>query len=296
MPEISIVVTTVNDAHAIDRCLKALEKQQGDVDAEIIVVGGDRAETAERLRHDFPHIKFLHYPERLSIPELRALGEAQATGEIIAVTEDRCVASKNWLAEISRAHSRGYPVVGGTIEPDGIEGLLNWAVYLCEYSGLMLPIPEGEVSAVAGNNASYRREVLARADMEVKKNCWEFFLHEEMQQAGIKFLCAPTVVVHKNIDFGFLYFLGQRFHYSRSFAGMRRVKMTAPRRAFYAALAPALPMLMLWRIARQVFRKRRYRMKFLLALPLLSAFMISYAAGEFAGYLFGMGTSLLKVE
>lgn len=296
MPKISIVVTAVNGAGAIDRCLKALENQQGDVDTEIIVVGGDREETADRLRRNFPRIKFIHYSERLSIPELRALGAAQATGEIIVVTEDRCVAAENWLVEISRAHTRGYPVVGGTIEPDGIEGILNWAVYLCEYSGLMLPIPEGETSGVAGNNASYRREVLARADVEAKKNCWEFFLHEELQQAGIKFLCAPTVVVRKNIDFGFLYFLGQRFHYSRSFAGMRRAKMTAPRRAIYAVLAPALPMLMLWRIAQQVFRKRRYRKKFLLALPLLSAFMFSYAAGEFAGYLFGMGTSLLKVE
>jgi hypothetical protein len=259
-------------------------------------VGGDRAETADRLRRDFPRVKFLHCPERLSIPELRAIGKAQATGEIIAVMEDRCAAAENWLAEISRAHSRGYQVVGGTIEPDGIEGILNWAVYLCEYSGLMLPIPEGEVNGVAGNNASYRREVWERLDPEVKKNRWEYFIHEELRRGGIKFFCAPTAVVRKNINFSFPYFLRQRFHYSRSFAGMRRIKMTPGRRAIYAALAPVLPPLMLWRIARQVFRKRRYRKKFLLALPLLSAFMISYAAGEFAGYVFGMGTSLLKVE
>jgi hypothetical protein len=72
--------------------------------------------------------------------------------------------------------------------------------------------------------------------------------------------------------------------------------MTPPQRAIYAAIAAALPALMLWRIAQQVFHKRRYRKKFLLALPLLSVFMTSYAAGEFAGYLFGSGASLLKVE
>jgi glycosyltransferase involved in cell wall biosynthesis len=296
MPKISIVVTAINGAATIARCLKALERQQGDINAEIIVVGGDDPETAERIRCDFPRIKFLRQTERLSIPALRAIGAAQATGEIIVVTEDRCEADDNWLAEIDRAHARGYPVVGGAIEPDGIKGILNWAVYLCEYSGIMLPIQDGETGGAAGNNASYRREILERVDANVRKNCWEYFLHEELRKSGVKFLSAPSVIVRKNIDFSFFYFLGQRFHYSRSFAGMRRGMMTPPQRAIYAAIAAALPALMLWRIAQQVFHKRRYRKKFLLALPLLSVFMTSYAAGEFAGYLFGSGASLLKVE
>jgi hypothetical protein len=77
---------------------------------------------------------------------------------------------------------------------------------------------------------------------------------------------------------------------------MRRAKLTTPQCAIYAAITPGLPALMLWRIAQQVIHKRRYRKEFLLALPLLGVFMVSYAAGEFAGYLFGSGASLLKVE
>jgi hypothetical protein len=42
--------------------------------------------------------------------------------------------------------------------------------------------------------------------------------------------------------------------------------------------------------------KKRHVKEFLIALPLLSIFMISYAFGEFVGYLFGPGQSLLKVE
>src|SRR5262245_29877004 len=150
MPKISIVVTAINGVATIDRCLKALERQQGDINAEVIVVGGHDSETAERIRCDFPQITFLRQTERLSIPELRAIGAAHATGEIIVVTEDRCVADDNWLAEISRAHSREFPVVGGAIEPDRIEWVLNWAVYLCEYSGIMLPVPDGPTGGVAG--------------------------------------------------------------------------------------------------------------------------------------------------
>jgi GT2 family glycosyltransferase len=296
MPKLSVVVTAVNGSPAIDRCLKALEKQRGAVDPEILVVGCREEKTAERLRREFPRVKFLRAPERLSIPELRAVGAGQASGEIVVVTEDRCAATDDWLSEISRAHQQGHSVAGGPIEPDGISGILNWAVYLCEYSGLMLPMPEGEVGGVAGNNASYRKDVLERVGFEFRKNRWEYFLHEELRKGGIKIHCSPTIVVRKNIDFSFTYFMGQRFYYSRSFAGMRREQMSAPQRLFYAGITPALPALMLLRIARQIFQKGRYRKEFLLALPILSLFMTSYAAGEFAGYLLGSGDSLLKVE
>jgi len=64
----------------------------------------------------------------------------------------------------------------------------------------------------------------------------------------------------------------------------------------YLPGSPLIPGLMLWRIGREVFRKKRFRMLFLLSLPLLGAFLTSYAVGEFAGYLLGGGDSLLKVE
>ncbi|MGH9839345.1 MAG: glycosyltransferase [Blastocatellia bacterium] len=296
MPKISVVVTAINGFPELNRCLKALANQRGAPDAEVIVVGSALNGLVEYVTVNFPGVKVISREERVTIPELRATGMSRAAGEIVAITEDRCVPAENWLKAIDKAHQSEYEVVGGAVEPDDIEGILNWAVYLCEYSSLMLPVPEGEVAGVAGNNSSYRREALNRVSEKIKNNYWESFLHEELRRNGVKILFTPWMLVSKNIDFTLSYFLGQRFHYSRSFAGMRGERATMLQRLIYAAMTPGLPLLMTLRIARQVFQKRRRRKEFLLSLPLLAAFMASYAAGEFVGYLSGPGRSLLKVE
>src|SRR5262249_42857904 len=116
------------------------------------------------------------------------------------------------------------------------------------------------------------------------------------QARGERLLQVPAIVVRKEKRFTFGYFIKQRFYFSRSFAGMRRAQLSSGRRLIYLAGSPLLPALMLWRIGREVFRKRRLRMHFLLSLPLLATFLVSYAIGEFVGYLSGGSDSLMKVE
>ncbi|MDQ3255804.1 MAG: glycosyltransferase [Acidobacteriota bacterium] len=280
----------------IDECLRALEDQRGDFDAEIIVVSCCGNSTSEHIKRNFPRVKLIQLSERLGIPQLRAVGMSHATGDIIAITEDCCIPCENWFEEIIKAHRSGYDAVGGPIENGSTNRILNWAVYLCEYSYMMLPITYSEVSSIAGNNSSYKRETLDMVDESIKRDYWEFFLHQELRKLDVKFLTVPAIVVVKKKEFTFLYFLTQRFHFSRSFAGMRSRLISPSRRAISALFSPALPFLMTWRIAQQVFQKKRYYKEFLLSLPLLAIFMVSYAAGEFTGYVFGSGKSLEKVE
>jgi len=296
LPQISVVIACVNGLPSIAECLDALRKQQGDVAAEIIVVNCCQDGTADLIRRKYPDVRLLHLAERLGIPELRAMGMAQARGEIIAITEDHCLAAEDWFREILKAHELGYPAVGGAVENASVSRLVDWAVYLCEYSPLMRPIPSGEVGGIAGNNAAYRREVLTALDESLKKNYWEFFIHEEMKKGGVKFFSVPTMVVFHKKSFSFLYFLSQRFHYSRSFAAMRKTRVSLARRFCYLASSPLLPLLMIWRMGQQVFHKKRHQKEFVLSLPLLAMFMVSYAFGEFWGYLAGPGESLSKVE
>jgi GT2 family glycosyltransferase len=292
--KLSVVTVSLDRLAIVDQCLKALEKQRGDFDAEIIVVSCNQI-TVEHIRKNFPRIKLLQIPERLGIPALRAIGIGQATGDIIAITEDRCVASETWFEEIIKAHSQEYDAVGGAIENGSRHRIMDWAVYLCEYSHSMLPIPYGEVERLAGNNAAYKKAVFDKIDQTLVANYWEFFIHEELHKQGIKFLSVPSIVVQKTKQFGFLYYLTQRFHYSRSFAAMRATKVSPLKRLLYASCTPCLPFVMIWRIGQQVLFKRRCRKEFFLALPILAFFMLSYALGELTGYLFGSGKSLLKV-
>ena len=296
MPKISVIIACVNGLPWIDECLAALEKQQGSIESEIIVANCCKDGTSHHIKEKFPGVKLLDFSERLTIPELRSTGISQATGDIIAITEDHCNVSEDWFQEILKAHDSEYGAIGGTVINGSVDRITDWAVYLCEYSHVMPPIPSGEVGGIAGNNASYKREVLDRVDESIKRNYWEFFLHEELKKAGVKFLSEPALIVYHKKEFGFLYFLAQRFHYSRSFAGMRRSKAPISKRVLYVLFSPLLPFLLTWRIARQVFGKKRHRKQFLLSIPLLLAFMVSYTLGELVGYLFGSGKSLAKVE
>lgn len=296
MPIISVVVVSVAGLPTLERCLRALENQHCEADYEIIAVLSGKRANAAQIRPTFPRVKLIECPERKGIPELRTMGAAQAAGEFIAFTEDRLVADANWLSEIIKAHRCGADVVGGAIEPDGIRGPLDWAVYLCEYCYLMLPVPHGEVGGVGGNNVSYRRELLSSLDESVRKTSWEFFLYEELRRKGIKIFSSPTIIMRKKIEGDLFYALAQRFQFSRSFAGMRRQRISAASRFTHIIAAPLLPPLLLWRISQQVFVKQRFRQEWLSSLPLLALLMLSYVAGELTGYLLGGGESLLEVE
>jgi GT2 family glycosyltransferase len=293
---ISVVIACVNGLPTIHDCLTALERERENYDVEIIVLNCCHDGTEDHVRRNFPSVTLWHFPSRLGIPELRARGMALATGAIITIIEDHCIVQKGWFGEMLKAHAQGYMAVGGTVVNGSVDRLIDWAVFLCEYSGVMPPAPDGEVSGITGNNVSYRKEILDGVDDRVKRTCWEFFLHEELKKAGVKFFSVPGIVVSHKKEFGLLYFLAQRYYYSRSFAGMRRERASIARRAFYLSCSPLLPGLMLWRMTKQVFHKRRHIGHFVRSLPLQVLFMISYAAGEFMGYLLGGGDSLLKVE
>lgn len=296
MTMISVIVVSVLGSPYLEECLDALNEQQGELDIEIIVVTPLRGAAVDGIKKKFPHVRSVTTSSRIGVPQLRALGLSHAAGETVAITEDCCIPAKNWCAEIIRAHRSGYDVVGGAIENGSSDTSVNWAAYFCEYSERMMPVPDGNVVGLAGNNSSYRRNIFERVDKSVINEYWEYFLYRELGRLDVKMRSVPTIVVHKKKEHRFIPFLRQRFHFSRSFAGMRSSHMPPYRRIFYAVSSPLLPFLMTGRIARQVIRKKRYGLQFLRALPLLSLFMLSYAGGEASGYLFGAGNSLEKVE
>jgi glycosyltransferase involved in cell wall biosynthesis len=287
----------VNGLPAIGECLAALARQRGEDKPEVIVVDRCRNGTAEHIRTRFPDVKLVHVSGPIGIPEMRSIGLRESRGDIIAFTEDHCIAPEDWCEKIIKAHHQsGYQAIGGAIENGSIARIRDWAAYLCEYSGLMPPLRSGEVDSIAGNNASYARTVLESVDESVKRDCWEFFLQEELKAQGVKFLSVPEIVLDHKKEFDVMYFLAQRFHYSRSFAAMRRARVSSSKRIYYLLTTPVLPFLLLCRIASQVTSKRRHYKLFILSLPLLLLYGVSYAFGEFIGYLIGPGQSLAKVE
>jgi hypothetical protein len=96
-------------------------------------------------------------------------------------------------------------------------------------------------------------------------------------------------------DFGFHEFLSQRFHYARSYAGMRNPEL-GWKRVLYAGGSPLLIPLVSYRILRNVVQNGRHVRELALAAPLLAVYTAAWTVGEAVGYAFGGGRSLLKVK
>jgi hypothetical protein len=293
-PELSVILASVNGWDVLGPTLEALDAQPERDRMEVIVVEALGGAVRQRLRDRKPAVVLIE-SQRQPIPRLRYQGVCRARGKVVAILEDHGRVAENWAATILQAHQGPWGAVGGVVE-NGQTGLINWAVYFCEYTPYMQPVIEGDATDLPGNNIAYKRPHLLRHAEVLEQGHWESWINDRLRADGVPVASTNAMVVHHIKPFRLGYFLVQRFYFARSFAGMRRVDQSPARRLVYGAGSLALPALLTARVAATVLRKRRHLGQFLLALPLVVMFFTVGACGEMIGYLFGPGTSLEKVE
>ncbi len=284
-PKLSVVLASQNASQTIRDCLNSLVRQSLNGDVEIVVIDNSTDETAEIVKREFPAIKLIAANKKDLIPELWGIGISESIGGCVALTTSHFVPADNWIAEILKAHEQPHAGIGGAIENDEKAGVVSWAVYFCRYSPYMLPFAEVEVEDFAADNASYKRRDLDTVKESMKDGFWETFVHQEMRKAGMTLVKSPEITVYHQKSFTFGGFMSQRFWHGRQFGGTRASKITGARRLALIFLSPLIPVIYLFRIARRVFNKNRNAGKFLLSLPILVLFLLSWSLGEFSGYL-----------
>src|SRR5262249_10156581 len=152
----------------------------------------------------YPEAQLFSCPADMSLPELRTLALDRARGEYVVVTEDHCVPEKGWLAGMIKAFEAApneTVAVGGVVENGICETALDWATFLCEYSGFMGPVRSGPVPAgsVPGMNVVYRRLALADIDRAVlTRGFWETTVHPLLAEKGLSFYLSDGIkLLHK---------------------------------------------------------------------------------------------------
>ena len=292
-PALSVVVASVNGMPYLGRCLDALAERCPE--AEVVVADWTDEPTRAKVRQRWPQVRLLSFDEPMAIPELRAAGVFASSAPVVALIEDHCLVTSAWAGRLLAAHADGHAVAGGPIRNVATQRLRDWAAFFCEYSAVMEPMPRGQVGSLPGMNVSYGREALAAIEDLLREGRWENWLHPRLRQRGFDLWCEPEAVVEHDKDFDLREFLSQRYHYSRSYAGMRNPGL-GRRRWLFALGTPLLLPLLYGRIARNVFSRGRDRMRFVLATPLVLLYVVVWAAGEAVGYTMGGGRSLLKVR
>jgi hypothetical protein len=103
-PALSMVVASVRELEHLATCLGQLRSRGLAGEAELVVArAGDVGELA--VQH--PYARFVACSPGASVAELRAAGMRAAGGDIVAVTEDDCLASAEWLDQITRSFRAG---------------------------------------------------------------------------------------------------------------------------------------------------------------------------------------------
>lgn len=296
-PVVSVVIASVNGLPYPMACLEALEAQEGDIAFEAVLADCTGPATVAAVRERFPWVKVLAYDEPKSVPWLRAAGIREATGRLVAVTEDHCVPRTSWIRSLVEVHEEtGWAAVGGGVENDATTRTVDWAVFFCEYHQHMSPVPAGPSDFIPGMNVAYDMPALASMRDVFADGLWENFLHDRLRAAGHVIGMDPRIVVGHKKRFTIGMFLAERFHYSRSFAGMRVADAPVRRRLAWAAATPALPVVLLSRLVRHVAHRRQHVGWFVRSFPLIVVFTMAWSVGELVGYLAGPGDSLLKVR
>lgn len=295
VPALSVVVASVNGWKVLEQTLKALDAQPERDWMEIIVVEAKGGATRAQVEAHQPPVTLIPVDERLPIPRLRYLGVRQSRGKVVAIVEDHGAVASDWASTLLELHQGPWGAVGGRVE-NGQSGLVNWAVFFCEYASYMGPVPEGEASDLPGNNIAYKRPHLMKHAHVLDDGKWESWVNDRLRADGIPLASTNRAVVRHIKPFRPGYFLRQRFHFARSYAGMRRVDQTPTRRLIYGVGSLALPAFLLARVTRTTLSKGRYLGRFAACFPLVALFLTVGAVGEMAGYFFGAGTSLEQVE
>jgi glycosyltransferase involved in cell wall biosynthesis len=295
---LSVVVASGAGGAFLGRCLDSLCEQALAHGAEVIVVDRCGDEVADRIERDHPFVTPIRAGgagRRPSVPELRAMGVERARGDIVAIIEEHCVAPPHWIETILNSFREGDAAIGGPILDHGYARNRDWVVYFSEYHNYLPPWPAGERMALNGANVAYRRDAVLRHREVLGKGYWEVELHPLLAREGA-FRAVPEMGVHHTGPFDYGYYLRQRYLLSRVWGGMQRGKVGTARRLAYLVTAPALPFLLLARVARRVRQSGRYGREFRRAAPLLIPVFVVYVWGESTGYLLGSGRALELVE
>jgi hypothetical protein len=295
---VSVVIAWVNALDYLIPGLESLKRQVGNKPNEIIIATRHSTEQQQKLMDLFPEVDLIPAPQGTPITKLRSLALRKAEGSLVAVTEDHCIPGREWITTIEKRMSGGeFDLVGGPVENAYQARLRDWAAFLTEYASFIPGTSrDGNSQAIPGNNVAYSRKLIGELCTTLDQGLWENFYLQTVMKDGIRQVYDPDMVIYHYRPFDFGYFMKQRYFFSRSYAAMRRGNLSSSRRLMYGMGSLILPALLPLRGLATLKRKGRYLGMYLTCLPLILNYVSSGMIGEMAGYLFGAGNSLSKVE
>ncbi len=299
--KLSVVVTVVDGAEALGRCLRALAAQVEPPDLEVVVPWDETiAAIVRSVSPRFPAVRLVamgsletRHPQASAagLHELydlrRAAGLAAATGELVAMLEDRSIPRADWTKTAVRLHGQlPHAVIGGVLAC-GRRGVVSTADYLCDFARYEPPVDEGPREYVSVCNVVYKRAALDRTRAMWQDRWYETKVHRALAREGHVLWLTPELVVdqvrHDGAGLGTL--VAERLAWGRRFGAARAADVGRGRSLVYGLLAPVLPFVLFARLAAMQLRAERPLGRLLAAAPACLLLYACWGGGEMLGYL-----------
>jgi hypothetical protein len=295
-PAVSVIVGTIEHWPVVRPCLDRLLPQVERAGGELILADGtpDGSGAAPHAHEGYGGVTSVRLPGA-SIFALRAKAARLARAPILAFTEDHCLVSPTWVADLLRAHA-AHPdadMVAGPVTNGSSDGFADWANFLMTFAEFMPPPPPRALRRTPPmGNASFHRRVL---------------LGGELPEGWLEVVLAPTLVHERRLryDAGIQVShvqprtlgaaMAAHFNNGRACAGLARPHMA--RRDWWKRLAavPVQPGVLFTSVLRSI-GGRQIPARARASLPMMSLLCLAHSSGELAGLLFGEGRSAKKLN
>lgn len=291
---LSVVVPTTAPWPELQGCLDALLPQAAASGAEVIVADSDGGGVPDDLLRATPFLVRIDAPRGASVFDLRALGVASATGDVVAITEDHCRPAPDWCARVVAAFD-GNPTamgVAGAVTNGSRRRLIDRANYFLTFAGATPPVDPQSYGFPPVSNVSFRRDALptgplAPGDLELR-------LGPDLL-AGGRMVVDDRVLVEHVQSHGFLGSFAMHFHNGRASTGLLTDGQPWPERRRRLRAQLRRP----FRMTRATHRALRSKPEAMAdarpSFPFIALLAGCYAAGAVVGLLRGAGTSPAKL-
>jgi hypothetical protein len=280
----TIVVVAICSVPQLRRSLMSLLSQTGFASCETIVAADPRIGSLREIAKEFPEIRFLSRAGCDTPVDLTTMALQVARGERVILTEDSCVASPGWLSALLHEPSEGKGAVGGSVEATEGISLAMWSFCYVDFFRYMHPLKAGHTPTLSVCNIAYRR-----ADLEAISDRWTNGFNENeinnlLQDRVGPLWLNPAAEVRVRRDVKFFDAVYERYAFGRLFGATRISHSDAKRRMYFAAVAPALPFVLMARMASKAFNDAGLFKRFLASSPIILLMVLAWSWGEWLGY------------
>lgn len=286
-PKISVVVSVYDSGTSVLRCLEGLRDTTYTGEHDVTVVDGSGGGSAAAIAERFPEMRLHVPPERLFPGEARNVGLAESDGEIVLFIDAHCVPAHDLLEHVVRVHRADTAAIGGVVENGDPRGL-RWTYYFCNLAKWMPRREAQEIGDLPSECLSIKRWAMDEHGPFVEGTYSSATAFSwKLNEVGLQPWVDPSMRVARVDIPSFRELLSFQPGHARWYVRVRVSEKRIPRRARLAraAVAPAVPFVMLGRTARAVFRSGTYRARFVVTAPFVFAGFCAWAFGEAREYL-----------